>query len=80
MYSTGSSRVEILYSKGLKFLSIPNNVVVFHEPVGHATNIIQYVLFRDSLTFSKLTSINHNASILIRDSSCFNILITIFSQ
>jgi hypothetical protein len=41
LYSIGSSRVEILNSKGLKFFKIPNNVVDFQEPVGHATSIIQ---------------------------------------
>jgi hypothetical protein len=79
-YSIGSSSVEMLYLRGLKFFNIPNKVVDFHEPVGHATNIIQYVLFKISLTFSRLLSISHNASILVKFESCLSILITIFSQ
>ena len=80
LYSIGSSRVDILSSRGLKFLSIPKRVVVFHEPVGHVINMIPYVFLRAFLTISKCTSISHSASIFVRDSSGFSILITIFSQ
>jgi hypothetical protein len=41
LYSIGSSRVEILNSKGLKFFKTQKSVVDFQEPVGQATKIIQ---------------------------------------
>jgi hypothetical protein len=80
LYSIGSSSVDIFDSRGLKLFNIQNNVVVFHEPVGHAIRIIQYLLFRVSLTIFTFTSISHKASTLVKESSCFNILITTFSQ
>ncbi|MDR3150339.1 MAG: hypothetical protein LBU14_01620 [Candidatus Peribacteria bacterium] len=69
-----------MYAKGLKLFNIQNSVVDFQLQVGQATSIIQYVLFTASLTFSRFTSISHKASKFTKDSSCFKILITTFSQ
>jgi hypothetical protein len=41
LYSTGSSRVDILWSEASNWLNIENYVVDFHDPVGHTAKIIQ---------------------------------------
>jgi hypothetical protein len=69
-----------LYSSGLKFFNNQNKVVDFQLPVGQAAKIIQNFVFKVSFTFSKFTSISPKAFIFTKDSSCFKILITTFSQ